>query len=228
MQPYFFPYVGYFQLLCAVDRFVFLDDVNYNPRGWINRNRVLVGGREAYLTVPVADASQHRKIDQIEIAEDPRWLARMEKTLAQSYAKAPQFEPAYALVHEVLHAGERSLADLARRSVLAVARYLGIETEIVGSSSVYGNAQLAGQERILDICRREGAGTYLNLPGGRLLYNGEAFAASGVALRFIEPALTEYRQSTPDFHPRLSMIDVLMHNEIAAVRAMLAGAAVAA
>jgi hypothetical protein len=222
MQPYFFPYLGYFQLMAAVDRFVLLDDVAFINRGWINRNRILVSGKEQLVTVPLRQASQNRLIRDIEVCEEPPWREKFLKTLQQAYRRAPFFASAYACVEETLRTPSRDIGSLASASLQAVATHLGIQTFVVRSSSVYENAALKGSERILDICRREGADEYFNAPGGRALYRAEDFRDRGMELHFVQPAPFRYSQlGGGDFVPWLSIIDVLMFNSPEAVAEQL-------
>ena len=213
MQPYLFPYVGYFQLVAAVDRFVFYDDVHYIKGGWINRNRLLLSQQVSWFTFPLCDASSNRKINQAHVQPNGTWRRKLLASVRQSYGRAPFFEPAFALLAEIVASGETSLSVLARQSVVSVARYLGLGTEFVVSTGRYGNEALRGAERVLDICRQEGATEYHNLPGGTALYSDEAFSAAGVELRFIEPVLVEYGQLDQPFKPDLSILDVLMFND---------------
>lgn len=222
MQPYFFPYLGYFQLLARVDRFVFYDDVNFIKNGWINRNRLLLSGEVRYFTVPLAGASPFVSISQVGIQPAAHWRRKMLESIRQSYAKAPCFEPVFQLVTGVLAGESAGIGELAKRSVTAVASYLGLPADFVWTSAAYANDTLAGSERVLDICGREGAHEYWNLPGGRELYDAASFAARGVELHFLEPHLPEYPQGGGGFQRGLSIVDVLMWNEAPSVVAMLA------
>lgn len=221
MQPYLFPYLGYFQLAAAVDRFVFLDDVNFIQRGWINRNRLLFSGQVHYFTVPLAAASQNALIYEIAVTKEGGWKKKLDTSIRQSYAKAPHFKAVYALIESVLFGDERMIGAIAKHSVKVVADYLELPVEFVPSSAVYGNQNLKGEVRIRDICRCEQAGTYYNLPGGRALYDPGLFVADGIDLAFIEPALPVYAQFAEVFQPGLSILDVLMHNDPEAVRRMM-------
>lgn len=222
MQPYFFPYLGYFQLFHAVDLFVIYDDVNYIKGGWINRNFILMNCRSQRITVPLAEASSFKTIAATELVVDGRWRERLLKTLRQAYAKAPYFEPVYALAEGVILSPCTSLAELALRSIRAVANYLLLTTEIRPSARPYANRSLKGEARILDICRRESADAYYNLPGGETLYNRAAFSEAGVKLHFIHPGEPPYRQFRCAFVPRLSILDVLMFNPLRTVQGFLA------
>jgi hypothetical protein len=220
MQPYFFPYLGYFSLVAAVDRFVFYDDVQYIKNGWINRNVVRIQGRDTYITVPLVDAGSSRRIDDVEVRPAERWAAKMLESLRHGYGRAPYYAAVSALVGDVLHSGERRIAEMAKASVTRVAGYLGLPTSFEPSSRIYGNDALRGPERVLDICRRESASEYYNLPGGRELYDDRAFADAGVALRFVAPVFEPYPQFGAPFRAGLSIIDVLMHNSPQRVRVM--------
>ncbi|MBR7970790.1 WbqC family protein [Burkholderia cenocepacia] len=227
MQPYLFPYVGYFQLAAAVDRFVFYDDVAFIKNGWINRNRVLLNGRAHYLTVPLAGAGSSQRIDDVRVQPSERWLPRLRESLRHAYARAPHYPRISALFERVMSYETDSIGCLAAHSVAEVCRFVGIGPEFVATSSGYGNNALKGQARVLDICASEGARTYVNLPGGRALYDRTAFAEAGLRLEFIEPALPAYRQFGATFVPGLSILDVLMFNHVDEVRAMLHAGAVA-
>lgn len=213
MQPYLFPYLGYWQLLAAVDKLVLLDDVNYINRGWINRNRVAVNGMPSWLTLPLQGASQNRLICDIDIAADDGWREKMRRTVGITYARAPQAEAALALFECWLAGAQGNLSAALYRAIGEVARYLGLEPEIVPSSRIYPKQGLKGEARILDICRREQAAVYVNLPGGRELYDTVAFAREGIALSFLQPDLHvgQLRSGAAD-GTVLSILDSMMYN----------------
>lgn len=213
MQPYLFPYVGYFQLVSAVDRLVFLDDVNYINRGWINRNRLLLSGQVRWFTVPVSGASQNSRINELHVQPGGSWRRKLLASVKQSYGKAPFFEQGYALLSSIILSEETSLSAIARGSVIAVARHLGLTTRFVTSTGRYLNEELRATERLIDICRQEGASQYFNLPGGMALYSAEDFSKAGVELHFLRPSLIEYPQFQRPFQPGLSILDVLMFND---------------
>lgn len=212
MQPYFLPYIGYFQLLRAVDRFVFLDDVAFIKKGWIHRNRLQIGGKEHLFTIPIRDASQNRTIQETSLAADPAWRTKLERTVQGAYAKAPLFDAVFPLFQEIVRLETDSISTLAIHSVRTVASYLQIETPTTLSSQTHGGSPLRAQERILEICKREGASHYINPIGGTELYDASLFAASGIELSFIRSVAVPYRQADADFLPFLSILDVLMLN----------------
>jgi hypothetical protein len=222
MQPYLFPYIGYFQLMHSVDRFVLFDDVAFIKRGWINRNRILVNGAEHLFSVPIEKLSQNRLICDTMIATDGKWKGDLMKTLEWNYRKAPHFGAAFPIIAEILGSDERRIGRFIANSLAVLAAYLGLSAELVIASARYANQHLKGEDRILDMCRTEGALAYHNAPGGAGLYNRARFASEGIALRLLEPHLTAYRQSAPPFVGGLSIIDVLMWNPQAEARVMVA------
>ena len=226
MQPYLFPYLGYFQLLAHADRFVLYDDVAYSKNGWVNRNRILLDGQVHYLTVPVR-AGLGTPIRETPVDDRPGLVRKLRAKLAAGYAKAPHRDAGLALFDEALpelDGAPRSIGDVARRSVLAAARLLRLPAAIVPSSTVYGNGGLRSVERVLDICRREGATEYCNAPGGRALYDPAVFAKAGLRLTFLQPGLPPYPQrGVAEFVPGLSILDVVMAAGPDAAREMALG-----
>lgn len=222
MQPYLFPYIGYFQLLSQVDRFVFYDDVNYIKNGWINRNRLGLNGEPRYFTVPLSNASPFQKIRDVTITPASGWQRKLGESIRHAYSRAPHFAAVSALVQRVFETDTLHIGQLAKTSVRQVADYLDLATDFIDSSAPYGNADLHGAQRVLDICRREQATDYFNVPGGRALYEPASFAECGVRLHFVEPLPFEYAQGGPEFLPSLSIIDVLMYNDPVRVRGLLA------
>jgi len=221
MQPYLFPYLGYFQLLHAVDTFVVYDDVAFIKQGWINRNRILINGQPSYFTVPVKHASSFALIQDTIVdddAQNTRWVEKTLKTMDVAYRRAPEFGRVFPMVEAVLTSPTRRVAELATASIRAVLQVLDLRIEWVESSARYGNAHLKGEERVLAICRAEGATDYVNVAGGRELYSPERFAAEGIGLHFVRPRPVQYRQFHDPYVPWLSIIDVLMFNTQEAAR----------
>lgn len=221
MQPYFFPYIGYFQLMAKVDAFVVFDDVNFINRGWINRNRINVGGAAHTITVPLRQASQNRLICDIELGADPGWRTKMLKTIEQSYARAPHFDHVFPLLEAIVLHPATNLADYLLNGLTALRDHLRLQTDIVATSRQYANSALKGQERIIDICLRERTRMYVNPIGGTELYSHDAFTEQGLDLKFLQPALTPYACGRLAYVPALSIIDVLMWNDAASVDHLL-------
>lgn len=215
MQPYIFPFWGYYQLIAATDRFIVYDDVSYIKQGWINRNRILLNGEPFSFTVPLQDAGSFKAIGQT--ALDPKsfalWRGKFYKTLTQAYRKAPYFEPAMNLVTKVLDDPlHLTISQLATTSLREVCDYLNIGTSFASSAGRYNNTHLAAQVRILDICAIEGASTYINAIGGQKLYNFDDFKNRGLQLAFLESQPLDYTQFGRPMVGSLSIIDVLMFN----------------
>ena len=224
MQPYLFLYIGYFQLLHAVDRFVVYDDVMFIKQGWINRNRILINGKPSFFSVPVKHASSFTCICDTLIGDGrphERWSEKLLKTFDNAYRQAPEFARVFPMIESVFARQTTRVADLARASLKVVADFLNIHTGWIDSSTQYSNAHLHGEDRVLAICKAEGAEEYVNASGGKELYSRKRFEIEGVRLRFIEPKPIQYRQFGPPFVPWLSIIDVLMFNSRETVQGYL-------
>lgn len=221
MQPYFLPYIGYLQLMNAVDKFVLYDDVNYINKGWINRNRLLVNGQEYLFTIPLKDASQNKLINEVCLSNDPKWRGKLLKTIEQAYKKAPFYTTTFALTEKIIQLETDKVSDWIAGSFGVLTDYLGIKTEIVPSSSIYQNTHLKAQERILDICQQETANHYINPIGGTDLYDKNIFDAVGIKLNFIKSKPVVYSQFKNEFVPWLSVVDIMMFNDVSTVQGFL-------
>ncbi|MEY2518430.1 MAG: hypothetical protein QOF24_189 [Verrucomicrobiota bacterium] len=219
MQPYFLPYLGYFQLMAAVDKIALLDDANFINGGWINRNRIAVQGKPHWLTLPLAKASQNRLINEIEIVDDQLWKRKIIRSVELSYQSAPFAGQVLPLLSEILQEARGSLSAFLFYQLRCLADYIGIPTQIERTSVRYPKDALTGQRRILDICIREGASTYVNPLGGRALYDAELFASAGIKLLFLDPDFSglTLRHGGQE-GPCLSILDLLMFNPVIAVR----------
>lgn len=221
MQPYFFPYIGYFQLIAAVDKFVIYDDVNYIKRGWINRNRILLNGAPHTFTIPVLKASQNVPISEIQINPEAKWRKKLLVSIEHAYKNAPYFSDVFPLLEKSILNDCSGVGKYALGSIREVVNYLGLDTQIEETSSIYGNQHLKGSSRILDICLKEETSTYINPPGGAELYDHSTFKNAGVELKFIHTEKVEYAQFNDEFSENLSMIDVLMFNSVDEVLELL-------
>ena len=219
MQPYFFPYIGYFQLINAVDKFIFYDDVNFIKNGWINRNRILLNGKSHYLTVQLKAASSYKLINEVEFSENRRKLL---KTLEQAYRKAPFFNSIMPVLFDCLTIKTNKISDLAQYSVTQTCAYLDIEREFELSSELYsGIKDLEKGERLQQICIINKADNYYNPSGGQTIYSKQDFSAKKINLFFVEPQKFEYKQYNNVFIPWLSIIDVLMFVDKEAIKKAL-------
>jgi hypothetical protein len=214
MQPYFFPYLGYFQLIAAVDKFVIYDDVNYINKGWINRNNILINGKSSLINVPLSGASQNKRIKDIAPSTEQKWRNSLLKTIEHNYKRAPHFDEVYKMLQGVINSDIGTISEFNYLGIKCVCEYLGITTTIIPGSERYLNSNLKGQYRILDICQKENAKHYINPTGGMELYNRGVFLNEGVSLSFIKSELTCYKQFKGDFIPALSIIDALMFCDV--------------
>lgn len=220
MQPYFLPYLGYWQLIAAVDTFVIYDNIKYTKKGWINRNRMLRDGEAITFSLPLAAGSDSLHVVERELA------ASMDrrKLLAQfqaAYAKAPGFEATLPLLQRIIEHPEQNLYRYVRHSVDEVCAHLGIGTRIITSSDVAIDHELRAQEKVISICETLGASHYVNPIGGTELYDAAAFAEHGLRLSFLRATPFEYPQLGKPFVPWLSIIDLLMFNPLETVQGWL-------
>ncbi len=216
MQPYFMPYIGYFQLINAVDKFIFYDDVTFIKQGWINRNQILINNQAKMFCIPLSNASSHVLIKDVLISESAyqKWKKSFLNSIFFSYKKAKNYSKINNLIEKILEKKPEKISELAIKSVIEVAQYLNLKTEFEICSDVYSNTYLSGQNRVLDICRREKATTYINPFGGMELYSQSIFYEKNIELFFIKANKSIYPQFSEEFVPFLSIIDVLMFNDI--------------
>lgn len=217
MQPYFLPYIGYFQLIQSADVFILYDNIKYTKKGWINRNRMLSNGKDVVFSLPLKGASDALDVRERELATDfdPQKLLNQ---MAGAYRRAPYFSEVFPWLEEVLRHQDHNLYAFLYHSVVATCRYLDITTEIRRSSDVAADHGLKGQERVLALCDAVGASVYINAIGGVELYSREEFQRRGITLRFIKSRPFEYGQFGGEFIPWLSIVDVLMFNPLAHVQ----------
>ncbi|UTF94156.1 WbqC family protein [Elizabethkingia anophelis] len=222
MQPYFFPYIGYFQMIKAVDCFVFYDDVNYIKGGWINRNRILINNDAKYITVPLNEASSNKLINEICIKHESKEYRNIIKTIIQNYGKAPYFEEVFSLINKVINSDVKNISELAIKSVTEVCKYLNIETRFKISSEYFRDTKgLDRTQRLLAICKRLNAAQYINAIGGLELYSKKDFICENIELKFMQPSSVYYKQFGDEFFGGLSIIDVLMFNSPEEINIML-------
>lgn len=207
MQPYLFPYIGYYQLVYAADCFVFYDDVTFMKQSYINRNSILVNKQALRFSVPVMGASSNTLIKDLHYSPTDKLL----KTIQQAYSKAPYFNDVMGLISSVLNHEQRNIAKLNGLSITKTLDYLGIEKKVVYSSEIDYERYSERDERLISLVNIHDCEHYINSPGGRSLYDKAYFASKGIKLSFIESEIIPYKQPTKDFIPYLSMIDILMN-----------------
>lgn len=220
MQPYFMPYIGYFQLLNAVDKYVIYDNAKYTKKGWINRNRILQNNKDTLISISVEKDSDYLDIKDRSVADsfDKKKLINQ---IRESYRKAPYFEQVIPIVEDIINYEEKNLFLYIYNSIKEVCKFLNIHTEIIISSTIDVDQTLAGQDRVIAICKTLGAEDYYNAIGGQELYHPKDFEKEEVSLRFLSSNLVAYKQFNNDFIPWLSIIDVMMFNSLAETQDML-------
>lgn len=208
MQPYFFPYIGYYQLVYHVDKFIFLDDVTFIKQGYINRNTIISKGETERFSIPVRKISSNRKINEHTYTGE---FSQFIKKIYLAYKSAPFYKEISELINEILSINCENVAKKNSATIEYVFNYLGIKKEIEFSSGIDSNPIYKGEERIIDICRKNGILNYTNSIGGLHLYNKENFKNAGITLDFIKTKITKYNQASPQFIPNTSIIDILMN-----------------
>lgn len=216
MQPYFCPYIGYFQLLNAVDQFVIYDNIEYTKKGWINRNRILANGKDEYITLPLKKDSDYLHIRDRYLAED---YSKKEKNkllnkLTSSYKKAPEYNSVFPLIERIINYSDSNLFNYILHSLKVWMEYLNITTPIIKSSELDLDITLyKGEDKVLEICKTLNTDNYTNAIGGKELYSKEQFAKQNIQLQYIKSSEVIYKQFNNDFIPWLSIIDVAMFND---------------
>jgi len=218
MQPYFFPYISYWQLIHIADTFIIYDDVNFIKKSYISRNSILYMGEAQKISLELVGISQNKLINEVQVGNNSKKLL---KTIEYAYKKAPLYEKVFPLITEMLESQEKNLAYFLGNSIKQIATYLEIDTKIIYSSDLEKNNTLKAQNKILDICQRLNTSHYINAIGGQDLYSKEAFKAKNIKLNFIQTDLMEYKQFKNEFVSYLSIIDVLMFNSKKEIQMML-------
>lgn len=213
MQPYLFPYLGYIQLMQAVDEFVFFDTAQFIRRGWIHRNRIVLNGKAHTFTVPVTKCARNTLIQDVLWSADPLVRIKLLQTIKQAYKDAPYVDAVLPWVERTLRSTESSVAKLIEMHFIDVYNYLGLEVNFYLASSRKWTEAYGASERILSMCMDVNATCYINPINGRHLYDASDFAMKGIELQFLEMDAVEYPQMGSEFVSHLSMIDVLMMNE---------------
>ena len=220
MQPYFFPYLGYFQLIHATDVFVFYNDVQFIKNGYINRNRILSPQKSfAWITIPIRKASTYDAINTRTISPQYNRQALLEQ-LHLHYATAPYFKEVIPILSDIIKAEENDLSRYIENSIRILAAHLEIETQFLSSQDI-ALTHLKAQDRVIAISKQCKASHYINSAGGLNLYNKKAFLNEEIQLSFIKMNDIRYRQFNNDFVPNLSIIDVLMFNSLEYIKHQL-------
>lgn len=213
MQPYFLPYIGYFQLINAVDKFVVYDNIQFTKKGWINRNRILVNGKDEYFTLPLKKDSDYLNVDQRKLAETfPAERLKLLRKLTVAYSKAPYYETVFPVIESIINQDEDNLFKFIYQSLQIICNYLDIKTKFIISSAVSIDHSLKSEDKVIAICSALNADRYINPVGGLELYSKEIFKKKNIELNFIKPGTISYVQFNNEFISWLSIIDVMMFN----------------
>ncbi len=225
MQPYFFPYIGYFQLINSVDLFVFYDDVNFVKQSWINRNYILLDKKKHLLTVPCKSISQNKPINVIEIDKENRCFKTILLTIDIAYRKeAPYFSSVFPVIENAMTSNSGSISGLAIESIVSTCKYLNIQTKFMVASESFSETIGQGKSgRLKSICKNLGADEYINAIGGIELYDKKEFNEYGINLSFIKNSnnLSYSQGRNQQFIPNLSIIDVMMFNPVQEITQMI-------
>jgi len=211
MQPYFLPYIGYYQLIAAVDVFILYDNIKYTKKGWINRNRLLRNGKDAIFSLPLKSDSDYLNICERELSSNFD-RKKLRNQFRDAYHRAPYFKQIFPLVEDILQYENVNLFEYLRYAIVKTCAHLGITTEIRNSSDIAIDHKLMNQDKVLALCKAVNAKTYVNAMGGVTLYSNEAFFKMGIDLKFIQPISFYYPQFGDTFIPWLSIIDIMMFN----------------
>ena len=207
MQPYFLPYVGYWQLINLSDEFVILDDVNYRNRSWIARNKILENNQSKLINLQLVKASQNKKINEILI------FGKKEKCfniISNSYKKAPYYNSVISMLEKIIMNSELNLSNYLTYSIRLINEFLDLKATVTLSSNLKNSNNLSGEERIINICKSMNAGEYINVLSGSNLYDKSKFLDNSIRLKFLNTDIKPYNQNVKNFIPNLSIVDLLM------------------
>ena len=213
MQPYWFPYKGYFSLYLNCDVFIFLDDVNFINKGYINRNKILTKNGPVNLTIPLSKSSQNKRINQIYTHNLEYFSKKIEKTIFNSFCKRPFGKEALKLFNQSTGKNDRPIFEIAVSSIINTARYLSISKDFFFSSKL-NLENFSGEKRIIEICKIFKATEYVNLLGGINFYNPENFKKNFIKLSFLKNHSYSYEQGSQLFYPDLSILDLIANLNI--------------
>jgi len=218
MQPYFFPYIGYWQLINAADIFVIYDDVNFIKSGYINRNNIFQNGTSQLITLKLLSSSSFKKINEINISDNSKKLI---KSINQNYSKAPFFKDVFPLLEEILNNEQKDLSKFLGSSLVKIAKYLNINTKFLYSNDIKNDKTFKAQDRLIEMSKILNATGYINAIGGIELYDKEVFSQNKINLSFLKTHEISYKQFNYEFVPNLSIIDIMMFNSVDEIKKML-------
>lgn len=222
MQPYFLPYIGFFQLINAVDLFIIYDNIEYTKKGWINRNRILVNNKPEYISLPIKKASDFLNVKDRYLSDN--WFkekVKLKNKIKEAYRKAPNYHKTIQILDKIFDCKDINLFNFVYNSLEIICNHLNIETPLIVSSSINYDNSLKSQEKVLDICKYFKTEVYINPIGGVDLYDKSTFFSEGIDLQFLKSDNVTYTQYKEEFTSSLSIIDVLMFNDLKTVKNVL-------
>ncbi len=213
MQPYFLPYIGYFQLINHVDKFVIYDEVQFTKKGWIHRNRMLMNNKDFMFSLSLKKDSNYLNIIDRQLSDNFKVDSlKLLRQIHNAYKKAEMFPQVFPMIEKILNYDDTNLFYFVKHSLEVICDYLGIKTPLVVSSSLEYDNNLKSQDKVIAICKSIGANEYINPIGGRDLYETKSFTAENIELSFIKSNDISYNQFQNEFIPFLSILDVIMFN----------------
>lgn len=223
MQPYFLPYIGYFQLIEMVDEFVIYDNIEFSKASWIRRNRMLQNGKDVFFTLPIKKDSDFLDVDQRYLVDNFEMEAgKLLRRIESNYSKAPYYEEFYPVLKKIIFCEERNLFDYILNSVIGIKEYLDIQTPIKILSKLGKDIhQLKAQDKVIGACKALRATHYINSSGGTHLYNSKSFQDENIELLYYRANHIEYSQFNHKFIPSLSVLDIGMFNDVTKIREYL-------
>jgi hypothetical protein len=222
MQPYFMPYIGYWQLIHSVDEFIVYDNIEFTKKGWFNRNRILDGDHDRLFTIPIKKDSDYLNVGERYLSDDSQnEIQRTLRIIQNTYRKAPYYSVAYPIIEACFTSNDRNLFGYIYNSIRIICDYLDVDTKITISSQIPIDHNLKAEQKVLALCKATDTDMYVNAIGGMELYDKEEFKSNGLDLQFIKSNNIEYAQLGNPFVPWLSIIDVIMFNDKKTVMRML-------
>lgn len=221
MQPYFLPYIGYWQLLNAVDEYVIYDDVNFIKGGWINRNNILINNESKMINIQMQGASPNKLINEIEISKNEIWKKKLLKTIDNCYKKAPFYYEVLPIIENIINYDNKNLAKYLEHSIKRICEYLHIDTKLILSSTIKKNNSLKAEEKVINICQTLNANEYYNAIGGKELYSYDNFKNKNLKLKFLKTNNIKYKQFNDKYISNLSILDVMMFNSVDNIKLLL-------
>lgn len=226
MQPYFFPYIGYFSLIKNTDKFILFDPVQFIRHGWIERNRVLkpqLGWQ--YIAVPLVKHELSTAIKDVRINNSEDWKNRLLAQLQHYKKKSPFYKQTIEVVQKGLDIETDSIVQLNYLTLKAVCDYLEIpfDCEIFSEMNLEIEQVNAPDEWALNICKALGYKEYWNPPGGMEFFDPKKYEEAGIDLKFQKVNVQPYpqRRGPENIETGLSIIDVMMFNSPEVIKDML-------